>query len=494
MKRGDTKRMNKKSIITKGIAVSLAVALLIGGGTFAYLQSESNNIENKFRTNQVNVSLEETTGGDYNIIPGTEQKKDPKVTVMATVPAYVYVEVTDATEGLINYEIAEGWKKLGDFGNIYYREVENSNSEQEFNVLKNDMVSYDSSLENEDMLNENGTLKDGIKLTFKASAVQKEPFNDPIKAYYQSETDVATEDDLQSALESAEDNATILVSADIVLNKSVTIPTGKKITLALAGHTITGSTSDSAVKVEENASLDISDGTILAASGQSGIYNDKGTVTIENLIVKRDEECNSNNTYVIVNHGNMTMNDGVHVEAPHSGSSLVENGYQDGSGETQPVYLTINGGNYIGGLNPVKNDDWGILEINDGYFECKANKQYCVVNFNDLTIKGGTFVSDYRVVWNGNLNDTYDKGNVTVTGGDFSATIMYMFFDARNAQLGNNVTTTEKGMMLFSGGTFRDDNNYNESRDFAGPTKGWKVAEGYTIKNNGDGSCSVVPK
>ena len=84
MKRGDTKRMNKKSIITKGIAVSLAVALLIGGGTFAYLQSESNNIENKFRTNQVNVSLEETTGGDYNIIPGTEQKKDPKVTVMAT--------------------------------------------------------------------------------------------------------------------------------------------------------------------------------------------------------------------------------------------------------------------------------------------------------------------------------------------------------------------------------------------------------------------------
>ena len=139
MKRGDTKRMNKKSIITKGIAVSLAVALLIGGGTFAYLQSESNNIENKFRTNQVNVSLEETTGGDYNIIPGTEQKKDPKVTVMATVPAYVYVEVTDATEGLINYEIAEGWKKLGDFGNIYYREVENSNSEQEFNVLENNM-------------------------------------------------------------------------------------------------------------------------------------------------------------------------------------------------------------------------------------------------------------------------------------------------------------------------------------------------------------------
>ena len=156
--------------------------------------------------------------------------------------------------------------------------------------------------------------------------------------------------------------------------------------------------------------------------------------------------------------------------------------------------MTINGVNYIGGLNPVKNDDLGILKINDGYFECKANKQYCVVNFNDLTINGGTFVSDYRVVWNGNLNDTYDKGNVDVTGGDFSATIMYMFFDARNASLGNNVTTTEKGMMLFSGGTFRDDNNYNESRDFAGPTKGWKVAEGYTIKNNGDGSCSVVPK
>lgn len=62
---------------------------------------------------------------------------------------------------------------------------------------------------------------------------------------------MATEDDLQSALESAEDNATILVSADIALEKSITIPTGKKITLALAGHTITGSISDSAVKVEK---------------------------------------------------------------------------------------------------------------------------------------------------------------------------------------------------------------------------------------------------
>ena len=86
-------KLNKKNVIVGGVAVSLAAVMLVGGGTFAYLKGETDPITNSFRTNQVQVSLEETTGNEYNIIPGTTQRKDPKVTVNNTVDAYVFVEV-----------------------------------------------------------------------------------------------------------------------------------------------------------------------------------------------------------------------------------------------------------------------------------------------------------------------------------------------------------------------------------------------------------------
>ena len=72
---------SKKKMTTTALAVALAVLLLIGGGTFAYLQSTSKDVKNNFSANQVTVNLNETTGSDYNIVPGTSQKKDPKVTV-----------------------------------------------------------------------------------------------------------------------------------------------------------------------------------------------------------------------------------------------------------------------------------------------------------------------------------------------------------------------------------------------------------------------------
>ena len=65
--------------------------MIIGGGTYAYYQDVSEEKVNTFNANQVTVDLQETTGDEYNIIPGTSQKKDPKVTVNNTVDAYVFV-------------------------------------------------------------------------------------------------------------------------------------------------------------------------------------------------------------------------------------------------------------------------------------------------------------------------------------------------------------------------------------------------------------------
>ena len=101
-------RLSKKSIITTAIAVALAVAVVVGGGTFAYLRSNSEDIVNDFSANKVLVSLSESGDQQYEIIPGTEEVKDPKVTVDNTVDAYAYVEIIDNTDGLVTYEIAEG--------------------------------------------------------------------------------------------------------------------------------------------------------------------------------------------------------------------------------------------------------------------------------------------------------------------------------------------------------------------------------------------------
>ena len=52
----------------------------------------------------------------------------------------------------------------------------------------------------------------------------------------------------------------------------------------------------------------------------------------------------------------MTITDGVKVEADGKYSSLIENGWQNGSNNTSKndSKLTINGGTFSGGLNTIK--------------------------------------------------------------------------------------------------------------------------------------------
>ncbi len=166
----------KSRILTASVASILAAAVLVGGGTFSYLQDETDDVVNEFNANQVTVDLTETGDGQYEIIPGTEEAKDPRVTVNATVDSYVYVVVTDNTDGLVTYEIADGWEALEGYEGVYYREVAADAETKEFYVLDGNTVSYDAALENTDMVDAEGNLKEGLALTFKAYAIQKQPF------------------------------------------------------------------------------------------------------------------------------------------------------------------------------------------------------------------------------------------------------------------------------------------------------------------------------
>lgn len=223
-----------KKVLASVLAVVLAFAMLIGGGTYAYLQSSTEYVNNTLSTNSVEVKLAEKTGKEYNIIPGMEQAKDPKVTVSNTVDAYVYVEVKDNTQGLITYAVADGWAKLEGFDNIYYREVAKDAETKVFSVLAGDKVSYSKDLTNEDMKD-----KTDVSLTFNATAIQKAPFNDPVIAYTQPEN-VETQNDLESVIKDAQDGATVYINGDVKLEKTMSVNkniTFKNITFEQATNT-----------------------------------------------------------------------------------------------------------------------------------------------------------------------------------------------------------------------------------------------------------------
>lgn len=257
-------KVSKKNIAITGVAVSLAAIMLVGGGTFAYLKGETDPITNSFKTNQVQVSLEETTGNEYNIIPGTTQRKDPKVTVNNTVDAYVFVEVADATEGLVRYAIADGWIPLDGVPNVYYRLVSAAQDVKEFSVLANDEVRYSKALENHDMTDGSGSLKRDINLTFNAVAIQAEPFANEEEAYKAKDSVITSDADVIEA--AIMDGMPVVLSADAKVDSAVLDRAGADIDLNGRELKIGGTTP---IVLNSNKSISLKDGTLVLENQNS---------------------------------------------------------------------------------------------------------------------------------------------------------------------------------------------------------------------------------
>ena len=102
---------------------------------------------------------------------------------------------------------------------------------------------------------------------------------------------------------------------------------------------------------------------------------------------------------------------------------MIENGWYNGSQNTgkENSVLTINGGTFSGGLNTIKNDDYGELVINDGTFTSMS--QAAFLNWNVATVNGGTFDAagaSNGVILNGYIDGTMDQGKLTINGGTFN--------------------------------------------------------------------------
>ncbi len=243
---------------------------------------------------------------------------------------------------------------------------------------------------------------------------------------------------LSAAISHAANGATVKLLTDVTEDE--TIEAGKTITLDLNGHKLTNASGHT---ITNNGTLTITDssdgktGTIdNLTHGKTPVENMQGaTCTIEKAIITRSKEAGAskedsggNSYYYIENFGTMTIGakgaDASSVTVGSDGhfSSLVHNGWYDGTKNTSGDHatMTINAGNFKGGINTIKNDDYGTTTINGGTFQNAT--QYALQNWNEATINGGSFESTERAaVFTGASNQTMDKGITNVYGGEFKS-------------------------------------------------------------------------
>lgn len=177
---------NRRSVSSKAFAAVLALVLVLGcalGGTVAWLVAGSETVTNTFTYGDINITLTETTGSNYKIIPGVDIAKDPKVTVEADSEAcWLFVKVEKAgtfVDGKVTYSIADGWTPLTGHDGVYYREVGAVSADTSFDVLKDNVVNVSDELTKEDIK----TITTNPTLTFKAYAVQKDGIADAATAW-----------------------------------------------------------------------------------------------------------------------------------------------------------------------------------------------------------------------------------------------------------------------------------------------------------------------
>lgn len=233
-----------------------------------------------------------------------------------------------------------------------------------------------------------------------------------------------------TALPAAADGVITLGNDSYVMSEDTTafvnVPAGVTATLDLGGKTLTNKADEHTIIVENGATLTITGNGIVdnVSHGKGAIVN-SGEVTLNGGTFKRSAEKGTyspygnggNSWYTIANYGTMEINTGVTVENAGGYSSMIRNG----GDATADCNLTIRGGNFVGGVNTVKNDSFGVLTINGGNFSNTA--QYVIMNWNKAEITAGTFqtLDTASAVL---FTSAYDAGantigKLSISGGEF---------------------------------------------------------------------------
>lgn len=227
---------------------------------------------------------------------------------------------------------------------------------------------------------------------------------------------------------------------EIVLEKDVTedvtIPADKTVVINLNGHNITN-VKDNTIYNKGNLTIKGEGNLDNLTNAKATVYNEVGaTCVLDSGNYDRSKDEKGNTYYTILNHGTMTINDGVIVKtatikAEKNGgypSSLIENGWYDETQNTsgKDSKLIINGGKFTDEKNyPIYTSSYngydmykGVIMVNGGIFNTKnssdadiqANKTATVI------INDKDFVSEKK----NNVDIYYTLKrkieNATVTG------------------------------------------------------------------------------
>lgn len=185
------------TLSTKVIALALAGVLVLGGaigGTLAWLLDTSKEVTNTFTYGDINIELWETEKGEgvytenhiyaknFEILPGTDLKKDPTVTVEAgSEKCWLFIKVTDELSSLVDvqYSIDSKWISTGIVDEttgttVYYMVVDESTANQSYAVLTRNLIEVSEDLTKDEIntiYNESGVTPTEL-LTIIAYAVQ----------------------------------------------------------------------------------------------------------------------------------------------------------------------------------------------------------------------------------------------------------------------------------------------------------------------------------
>lgn len=171
----------------------LSAALIVCAtvaGTLAWLTDTTDPVVNTFTVGDINITLTESKNLDLKMVPGQPIEKDPKVTVKAGSEAcwlFVKVEKSGNFDSFMTFEMSDGWVALSGYAGVYYRNVDATNADTGFDVLKNNNVMVRDTVTKtmlEDAKNADGTPNENAPtLTFTAYAVQKDGINDADTAW-----------------------------------------------------------------------------------------------------------------------------------------------------------------------------------------------------------------------------------------------------------------------------------------------------------------------
>lgn len=197
------KTRNKIMLLALCMAALIAVSVL---GTMAYLTS-TDTVTNTFTVGKVDITLDEAKVSDagvavtpaervkansYKLMPGHSYTKDPTVHVTdGSENCYIFVKVengisafeaaneesTDGYKTIATQIITNGWTKLADNDNVYYRSYTNGeNAQKSFTVFSNFKIADNANNAEATKTSWNAVTAENTKITVTAYAIQADGF------------------------------------------------------------------------------------------------------------------------------------------------------------------------------------------------------------------------------------------------------------------------------------------------------------------------------